>query len=170
MAIQLILCMETTKKAATDDIYISETIHHVYQLNNQIKISRIYMESKNKYNAKNVLREIRKKTESYISGDTKVMYCIDTDNYEKNMEHKKELDEISQFCQQNDYDLIWFCHDVEDVFLGKEISDSCKVSEAAAFRRKGRIKEIPLDKLCANMKRVHTSNLLNILDKYLSRK
>lgn len=61
MAIQLILCMETTKKAATDDIYISETIHHVYQLNNQIKISRIYMESKNKYNAKNVLREIRKK-------------------------------------------------------------------------------------------------------------
>lgn len=43
MAIQLILCMETNKKSATDDIYISDTIRHVYQLNNQTKISRIYM-------------------------------------------------------------------------------------------------------------------------------
>lgn len=38
MAIQLILCMETTKKADTDGIYITEVIRHMYQLNNQIKI------------------------------------------------------------------------------------------------------------------------------------
>lgn len=60
MAIQLILCMETTKKADTDGIYITEVIRHIYQLNNQIKISRIYMGSKNKYNARSVLYLARK--------------------------------------------------------------------------------------------------------------
>ena len=170
MAIQLILCMETTKKAATDDIYITDTIRHVYQLNNQIKISRIYMGTKTKYNSKDVLREIKEKIDTYTFGDTKVIYCIDTDDYEKNIEHNNELNEISRFCDKNGYDLVWFCHNVEDVFLGKVISDSQKVSEAKAFRTKARIKEIPLNQLSGNIKRVHTSNLLNILDKYLSRK
>lgn len=100
MAIQLILCMETTKKAATDDIYISDTIRHVYQLNNQIKISRIYMGTKTKYNSKDVLREIKGKTATYTFGDTKVIYCIDTDDYEKNIEHDNELNEISRFCEK----------------------------------------------------------------------
>lgn len=60
MAIQLILCMETAKKADTDGIYITEVIRHIYQLNNQIKISRIYLSSKNKYNARSVLYLARK--------------------------------------------------------------------------------------------------------------
>ncbi len=170
MAIQLILCMETTKKADTDGIYITEVIRHMYQLNNQIKISRIYMGSKNKYNARNVLLEIKDKTDSYISGETKVIYCIDTDNYEKDPKHAAELTQITQFCEHHDYDLIWFCHDVEDVFLGEKISDSHKVSEAGAFRRNERIKKIPHDKLSCCDKNVHTSNILNILDKYLVRK
>lgn len=169
MAVQLILCMETNKKAATDDVYIIELIRHVYQLSNQTKISRIYMGTKTKYKAKNVLQEIEAKTKTYISGETHVIYCIDTDDYEKNMEHQTQLHEISRFCKQNGYDLVWFCHDVEDVFLGERIADSRKVSEADAFRRKGRIKELSLDKLSADAQRVHTSNLLNVLDKYLPR-
>lgn len=170
MAIQLILCMETNKKSATDDVYILELIRHIYQLNNQTKISRIYMGTKTKYKAKNVLQEIKAKTKTYISGETRVIYCIDTDDHEKNAKHKRELIEISRFCQQNGYDLVWFCHDVEDVFLGERIADSRKVSEAGAFKRKGLIKEIPLDRLSGSVEIVHTSNILNILDKYLSRK
>ena len=114
--------------------------------------------------------KLRKKIDTYTFGDTKVIYCIDTDDYEKNIEHNNELNEISRFCDKNGYDLVWFCHNVEDVFLSKVISDSQKVSEAKAFRTKARIKEIPLNQLSGNIKRVHTSNLLNILDKYLSRK
>ena len=77
---------------------------------------------------------------------------------------------VSQFCKDNDYDLIWFCHDVEDVFLGKRISDSEKVAQAAAFRRKKGIQGIALDKLSSAALKNHCSNIMQVLDKYLDRK
>lgn len=170
MAIQLILCVETNKKADIDWIYISEVIKYLYVVNNQIKISKVYMDSKSKYKSNRVSKEIEKKTKAFIIGETKVIYCIDTDEYEKSIEHEKELDEISSFCNANGYDLIWFCHDVEDVFLGKKVSDSKKVQEAGAFRSKRGIEEIRLNKLSSSMKGAHTSNILCILDQYLTRK
>lgn len=170
MAIQMIFCVETNKKADTDSIYIKETIHHWYELNNQIKISKIYMNSKSKYRSTDVLKEIDKKSKDFILGETRVIYCIDTDQYEKNIEHAKEFDDINQFCVEKDYDLIWFCHDVEEVFLDQKVSDSHKVQEASAFRRKRKIEQIQADKLACKEKHACTSNILNILDKYLPRK
>ena len=130
MAIQMIFCVETNKRADTDSIYLSEIISHFYRLNNQTKISKVYMGTKSKYQAKDVLREIDNKTKAFVIGETKVVYCIDTDDYEKSQEQENQFHSIEQFCNVNDYDLIWFCHDVEDVFLGKRISDSLKVREA----------------------------------------
>lgn len=34
--------------------------------------------------------------------------CIDTDQYEKNADHTNEFSIISQYCQNKNYDLIWF--------------------------------------------------------------
>ena len=170
MAIQMILCVETNKKADTDGIYITEVIRHWYNINNQIKLSRVYMNTKTRYNSKDVRREIDKKSKEFTIGETRVIYCIDTDQYEKNADHARELDNISQYCEENDYDLIWFCHDVEEVLLGTSISDSQKVQEAAAFKRKNKIEEIQADDLSCGVKRARASNILNILDKYLSRK
>lgn len=170
MAIQMILCVETNKKADTDSIYILETIKHWYKLNNQIKINKVYMNAKSKYNAKDVIRDIDKKSKAFTIGETKVIYCIDTDQYERNADHAKELNDINQYCEKNQYDLVWFCHDVEEVFWGQRVSDSQKVQEAAAFRRKRLIEEIQADKLSYNTKHACTSNILNIFDKYLSRK
>lgn len=170
MAIQMIFCVETNKKADTDSVYISETINHWYKVNNQIKISKVYMNTKSKYNSKDVLREVDKKSKAFTIGETRVIYCIDTDQYEKNIDHEKELYNITQYCKENGYDLIWFCHDVEEVFLGKRVSDSEKVQEAGMFRRKKKIEEINSDKLSCNVKRTYVSNILSILDKYLDRK
>lgn len=170
MAVQMIFCVETNKRADTDSIYILETIRYLYVVNNQVKISKVYMGSKSKYRAKDVLREIDKKKKAFTIGETRVIYCIDTDAYEKSAEHDRQLHDISQFCDEKGYDLIWFCHDVEDVFLGGRISDSEKVQEAGAFRRKRKIEAIQLDRLSGSVKKVHTSNILRILDKYLSRK
>lgn len=170
MAIQMIFCVETNKRADTDSIYITETIDYFYKINNQIKINKVYMGTKSKYNSKDVLREIDKKTKAFTIGETRVIYCIDTDEYEKDKEHEKELNNISQYCEKNGHELIWFCHDVEDVYIGKRISDSEKVQKAGAFRRKRKIEEIHLKKLSGNDIRAHTSNILNILDKYLPRK
>lgn len=170
MAIQLIFCVETNKRADTDSIYISETINHLYIVDNKIKISKVYMNTKTRYRAKDVLKEIAGKIKAFTIGESKVIYCIDTDEYEKDARHKTELDEISRYCKENCYDLIWFCHDVEDVYLGRKISDSAKVQEASAFRRKRKIAEMDFRRLSSSTERVHTSNILNILDRYLSRK
>lgn len=169
MAIQLILCVETNKRADTDSIYIAETINHWYTVNNQTKISKIYMNTKSKYNSKGVLREIDKKSKAFVMGKTKVIYCIDTDQYESDMEQARELNSIIEYCKEKNCDVIWFCHDIEEVFLGKKISDSQKV-RAAAFRRKKKIEEIQDNKLSYNEKCAYTSNILSVLDKYLPRK
>lgn len=170
MAIQMIFCVETTKKADTDSIYIMEAIKHLYEITNQIKISKVYMGTKTKYKSKEILKEIDAKIKAFTIGETKVIYCIDTDQYEKNMKHENEFNDITQFCKDRGYDLIWFCHDIEEVFLGKKISDSQKVQEAAAFRRKRIIEQIALKKLSCKVKMANSTNLLDVLDQYLSRK
>lgn len=170
MAIQIILCVETNKRADTDIIYILAAIKHWYQINNRIKISKIYMNAKSMYNSKSVLRQIEAATKAFSFGTTQVIYCIDTDQYEKNTEHAKELENISRYCRERHYDLIWFCHDVEEVFLGKKVSDSQKVLEAHSFKRKEEIEQIHMDRLSCTALRAGTSNILSILDRYLPRK
>lgn len=170
MSIQMILCVETNKSADTDSVYILDTINHWYKLDNKIKISKINMNSKSRYNSKNIVREIVQKKKAFVIGETRVIYFIDTDQYEKNPDHARELNEISRFCEDNDFDLVWFCHDVEEVFLGHKIPDSQKVQEAAAFRRKKKIEEMQIEQLSSDTKRTYVSNILNILDKYLDRK
>lgn len=170
MAIQMILCMETNSRADTDYIYIREVMDFLYRKSNQIKISPVYMDGKTKYQSKKVLGEIRNKTKAFIAGETKVIYCIDTDEFEKNTEHANAFKDIQKFCEKNGYDLIWFCHDVEEVFQGQKIQDSLKVKEAGAYRRKRKIENMSLEKLSDETRRSRTSNLLCILDKYLERK
>lgn len=171
MAIQMILCMETNKRANTDYIYIKETIDFLYQKSNKVKISPLYMNTKTKYKSGDILKEIAKKKKEFAAiGQTKVIYCIDTDEFEKNVEHEKAFQDIRQYCEAEGYELIWFCHDVEEVFQGKKISDSQKVREAGAFRNKNRISEIPLEQLTETNWKPHTSNIVCILDQYLKRK
>jgi len=170
MAIQMILCVETKKSADTDSIYILDTINRWYKVDNKVKISKINMNSKSRYNSKDVVREIAKKKKEFVLGDTHVIYFIDTDQYDRNPEHERELKEITRYCEDNGINLVWFCHDVEEVFLGHKVSDSQKVQEATTFRRKRKIEEIQIEKLSCNTQRACVSNIMNILDKYLARK
>lgn len=165
---QLLFCLETNSHAATDWIYIMETISKFYNLSNKIKLSQVYMNSKTRYNSKRVLEEIDKKTKKYTLGETYVIYCIDVDDFESNPDHVKEFNDISSFCNRNGYELIWFCHDIEEVFLGKRISDSEKVRESGAFRKKKLINSINDSMLLSsNNHRVHSSNILTVLGNYL---
>jgi hypothetical protein len=170
MAIQMILCVETKKSADTDSIYILDTINRWYKVDNKVKISKINMNSKSRYNSKDVVREIAKKKKEFVLGDTHVIYFIDTDQYDRNPEHERELKEITRYCEDNGINLVWFCHDVEEVFLEHKVSDSQKVQEATTFRRKRKIEGIQIEKLSCNTPRACVSNIMNILDKYLARK
>lgn len=106
MARQLIFCLETNKRANTDYIYIKEAIDFLYQESRQVKISPIYMGTKTKYRSKDVLKEINQKKKMFIHGETKVIYFIDTDAFEKSAEHENAFREIRQFCEKNNFDLV----------------------------------------------------------------
>ena len=171
MAIQLILCLETNKKADTDGIYIMETIRNRYILDNKTKISRVYMTTKSKYKSKDVLKDIKDKRDQYSKvGESVVIYCIDTDDYEKNYDHKKEWDEINDYCIENGFELIWFCHDVEEVYWGERVSDSEKKDRAIKFKAKKMINNIDLKKLFCDKKKSCFSKIITVLDKYLKKK
>ncbi len=170
MALQIILCMETNKRAATDYIYIRETINRFYEINNKIKISPVYMNTKTRYKSKDVIKEINRLQRDYKIGDTKAIYCIDTDLYESNAEHASDLKSISDFCKENEYDMIWFCHDIEEVYLERRISDKEKVAESGKFRNKNMIQSISENMLSCENIRLRSSNILLVLDKYLKRR
>lgn len=170
MAGQLIFCLETNKRANTDYIYIKEAVDFLYQENRQIKISPVYMATKTKYRSKDILKEINQKTRMFIHGETKVIYFIDTDAIEKSAEHANAFQNIGKFCEENDYDLVWFCHDVEEVFLGRKVPDNLKVQAAGTYRNKGEIGKISTEKLSSETIRINSSNMLCVLDKYLDRK
>lgn len=167
---QLLFCLETNKVAATDWIYISEAITKYYKCNNTVKLTQVYMNSKTRYNSKDVLGNINKKMKAYTLGKTYVIYCIDVDDFESNPDHVKEFENISNFCIQNGYELVWFCHDIEDVFLKKRVSSHEKVQEAGSFRRKKEIETIDETVLkSVNAHKIHSSNILTVLDRYLER-
>lgn len=170
MAIQLIMCVETNKRADTDSSYINEAIYHIYNIDNKVKLSKVYMGAKMKYKSKEVLKEIDNKKNMFHLGKSIVIYCIDTDWYEINQEHKSDFDKIEKYCLSNNYELIWFCHDVEEVFLGNKVADSEKVKQAANFKNNNGIKNIRIDLLQKSEKNARTSNMLLVLDKYLQRK
>lgn len=170
MVKQLIFCLETNKRANTDYIYIKAAMDYLYENNDHIKISPVYMGTKTKYRSGGVWKEINEKKKMFIHGETKVIYFIDTDAFEKSIEHDKAFRDIQRFCEENDYDLIWFCHDVEEVFLGRKIPDDLKVREAGTYKRKKEIEKISPEKLSSETVQAYTSNFLCILDKYLDRK
>lgn len=106
MAIQMIICVETKKSADTDSIYILDTINRWYKVDNKVKISKINMNSKSRYNSKDVVREVTKRKKEFVLGDTHIIYFIDTDQYDRNPEHERELKEISRYCEDNGFDLV----------------------------------------------------------------
>lgn len=167
---QLLFCVETNKRANTDYIYIKETLDFYYEYDNhKVSIKPIYMRTKTKYNSKVVQKEIADKRKAF-KGETIVIYCIDTDCIDKEYEVKALFDNINNYCKVNNYELAWFCIDVEDVYLGKQVSDKQKVNEAAKFRNNKTISSVPIEHLNSNKCKRRYSNILSIIDQYLKRK
>lgn len=171
MGIQLLFCVETNKRANTDYIYIKDTIDKYFILNNEVKLTPVYMTSKMKFNSKDVIDTIQRKTKDYANlGSTVVIYCVDMDDYDSNPDHLREFKQISEYCSRNGYEFAWFCHDIEDVYLGKRISDNLKVTEAGKFRKGRRIDAVDINRLQENTYKCHASNIVTILKKYLDAK
>ena len=173
MGLQLIFVVETNKKCKSDWIYMKDTIDYLYQYNQaQIKFSPVYMDGKGKY--RNKEKEISSLISQYAStsktNKTRVIYCFDCDDYDIKQADSEFLKNAQQYCSTKGYDFVWFCKDIERVYLDRQVDDSKKQDEAATFKKKKLIAHVDVRKLSVPSYRTNTSNIMIVLDKYLARK
>ena len=176
MGLQLIFVVETNKHSKSDWIYIKDTIEQFYQYDRaHVKLSVIYMDGKGKYSNKEkaIASQIKTYQNAVKNGASRrsvVIYCFDCDEYDTNQEDLVFLDKAEQYCAYHDYDFVWFCKDVEQVYLGKKVDKGKKKKEAEAFRCRRIIESISANQLSAEKYRIGTSNIMKVLDKYLERR
>lgn len=173
MGLQLIFVVETNKKCKSDWIYIKDTIDRFFEYEQaQIKFSPVYMDGKGKY--KKTGKEITSLISQYAAGNktnqSKVIFCFDCDDYDSKPEDAEFLANAKRYCVEKKYDFIWFCKDIERVYIGKKVDDSQKKKESATFKAKKLIDAVDESKLVVNDYRANTSNIMSVIDKYLSRK
>ena len=91
---QVILCVETSKKANTDGLYISKALKSLYRIDNSVKLTYVYCEGKPKYASK--LKEIND-AKTKIK-DSIVVYLFDTDSIDIDVQHQTLNEEIIKYC------------------------------------------------------------------------
>ena len=72
---------------------------------------------------------------------------------------------ISQeFCKSKNYEYVWFCKDIERVYLGKKIEDGHKNREATRFKANKLINGVSQSRLNGKFISQNMSNILSVLD------
>lgn len=175
MGTQLIFVVETNRTCKSDWIYIKNTIDRFYTYDRaHVRLSTVYMDGKSKYQKRE--KEVKSLISQYGSSTSKnksvVIYCFDCDDYDCKPEDADFLNDVEQFCKERDYKFVWFCKDIESVYLGRAVSPNLKKKEAATFMEKKKIEKVSEDHLAEKRYRSGTSNILRILDQLppLSRK
>ncbi|MBQ8425652.1 MAG: hypothetical protein IJX17_06485 [Clostridia bacterium] len=165
----IVICVECSQQYPSDSLYIDKILKHIYLLN-ETKINYIYLAGKGNYNSNKTIKKINK----HLSNKkiiTKIIYCLDTDNFKTSPEDAKLNKEIELFCISNNYELVWFCRDIEEVLINKRVSDSQKPKEAQKFQKaNNNINSELISKLKHENINIKKSNFLNKFDKELIRK
>ena len=171
MGKQLLFCVEADNKSRTDWVYIKSTIDAFFKVDNSISIKPIFMGGKGNYRRQKVTGQIKKKINEYKrNGKTFVIYCVDTDDLNKDPNRLREMKEIREYCEQKGYEFVWFCRDIEEVFWGTRVDDNEKYQYADRFRRQNVIEEIEVDMLQSSEYNVKNSNIISVLEEYLEKK
>jgi hypothetical protein len=172
--VQLIFVVETTETAKTDTFYIKGVLDEYYNVNNN-KITFVYLGGKYNYKKNRPQNDIKKYIKDYKHfsyGDSYVIYVLDKDKGEKSEDDAKYILEIEDYCKDNDYEIIWFVRDIEDVFWGYRVTSRRKKEAAYLFSRQLQIKNVEKRNLSApnNVNKRPKSNILTILNEYLETK
>ena len=173
MGLQLIFCLETNSVSKTDYIYIKQTIEHFYPNYDRsfVRLSPLYMNGKGNYSVPKTQKKINNLISQFKAVESAnkniVIFCFDCDDYDTNSDDKKFLEDAANYCKNNGYIFVWFCKEIESVYLGKRVSDSDKTKEANSFVKNQRIKTIDENQLRMVKYKDKCSNLCSILDKYL---
>ena len=135
-------------------MYIKDTIEHFYAFDRtQVKLSVVYMDGRGNYEKKE--KDVQNLISQYKAASKKnqsrVIYCFDCDNFDTNAEDENFLKNAKQYCEENGYGFVWFCRDIEQVYIGKQVEKSMDVNA---------------DKLLQHHYRVSTSNFMKIMDQF----
>lgn len=102
-----------------------------------------------------------------FSGETKVIYVIDTDKINTDRTEKNFFTSINNYVNQKEYDLIWFCTNIECVLIGNKKITS-KGEEAKNFIRRSPDLSSKKGQLSTTNASENKSNILKVLDKHIS--
>ena len=103
----------------------------MYNIDNETKIEYEYLTSKTKYNDKGIKRKIERKIKDF--SEATIVYCLDSDDIFANPETAVLNKKIEEYCKLEGYRIVWFCRDVEEVFLHRRVGSTDKLSEATKF-------------------------------------
>ena len=159
--IKLLFVLETRSSNRSDWMYINSTIDYFYKPRT-FALDKIFATSKTELIQQDV------KIKSKINDSDREVKVILVADYDRDEELNNR---IKKHCKINNYDLVWMNLDVKDVYLGRQVPSNQKKSEAINFQSK-KHKLLPrLIGLGNNtpLKSRHTTNLLIVLDKYISR-
>jgi len=174
MGLQLIICVETNRRDGSDDVYIKSAIDHFYEIDQaNNKLTFVYMNGKSRFFTPKVQKSIEQNIKLYKAAEDNesvVLCCFDCDEYENNPQDRAFLEKAQRYCDEQGYYLIWFCKDIEHVFLGKQIPNTKKTLEAKGFKIKKLIQKVNADYLRASHYQIHKSNMCAVLDQFLVRK
>ncbi len=172
MAHQLIFVVEAAESSKSDNIYIRSVLDEYFDFRSRsdIKVNTVYMDGRGNYKKRNIINKINKFAKEYNKlGATSVIYCFDTDKFDCDPEDKNKFEEEANYCRMNDYDFVWFCHDVEEVFVGKSVDKNEKTNIAKQYSSNDGIKKVKKSNLRSTKMTKGKTNLLFVLEKYYSK-
>ncbi|MDO4467095.1 MAG: hypothetical protein Q4C49_08815 [Bacillota bacterium] len=167
MGVQLIFVVETDKNCKSDWIYLKETLEYFYSFDqSNVKLEPVYMGGKTRYREKQ--REIRSLIKKYNgaseTNESIVLYCFDCDEFDSKKEDFDFLEKVEDFCHKNGYKFVWFCKDIERVYLKEKVKDSDKKKKAAQFKAKKGIRMVNASDFLGKTFNNNKSNLFRVLD------
>ena len=167
----LILCVETNKKAKTDDGYIDTVLKYLYRVDSSVKLKYKYFNGKGGYNSSKVIKDITKDIGALKNNSSwDVVYFIDTDNYDSDSETSGLNEKVQEFCLKNGYKFVWFCRNIEEVFLHKKVDDANKIVSMGKFMAEKGLGKATLSSLSSKTMSAKRSNILLVMDEILERK
>ena len=115
----LVFVVECSDLSRSDTIYLNyfiRTFHTKEYLSNRLIIRFVCIDGKHNYNKKIAINGIKeyKREASNNNLDCKIVYCIDTDRINNN--NIKFLSDVIQYCKDNNYDLVLFNQEIENLF------------------------------------------------------
>lgn len=164
---QVIFVVETNESAKTDTRYIIKLWDQLYGINNNdLKRQFVYMDGKTKYNKSNVKAKIKSYIKANSDGENHVVYCFDTDKIDTVITDLNNINTYRKYCLDNGFKFVWFCYDIEMVFIGRSVPDTEKEIESKKFAKLKDIIDVRKLKSGDDINDMHKekSNIYSILD------